>query len=111
MSEAQSGFFSTIAKFAKTYLTKSYLKKIAPLLLKSIGIKTTGFYVWITTVGLKKAVDFAYPYIVKYSYLWDRKKIDKRNEEELKKNETNGATSDEKVKDELDFVNGNKPKS
>lgn len=110
MSEAQKGFFSTVAKFLKTYLTKSYLKKAAPLLLKSIGIKSTNLYVWITTVGLKKLVDFAYPYIVKYSYLWDRKKIDKKNLEELKKNETNGASSEEKIKDELDFLNGNKPK-
>ena len=56
MSEAQKGFFSTVARFLKTYLTKSYLKKAAPLLLKSIGIKSTNFYVWITTVGLKKRV-------------------------------------------------------
>ena len=111
MSEAQKGFFSSVVKFAKTYLTKSYIKKAAPHLLKSIGIKSTNFYVWITTVGLKKLVDWAYPYIVKYSYIWDRKNIDKKNLEELKANETNGATTDEKIKDELDFLNGNKPNS
>lgn len=106
MSEAQKGFWSQIVEFIKPYLTKTYLKQLAPLFLKSIGVKASGFYIWLTTVGLKKFVNWAYPWIVKFTYLWDRSAINKKNEKKLEENKTNGATSDEKVKDELDFLNG-----
>lgn len=87
----------------------SAIKKYAPSLLLWIGIRANGFYLWITTVALKKAWKELEPCLAKLAYLWDRSAIDKKNIKELEKNETNGATSNEKIKDELDFLNGGEP--
>lgn len=111
MSEAQQGFWSKLFRFAKTYLTKEAMRKAASFLLLKIGARASGFYLWATTKGLSTAwKKYGEPFFSKLTYKLDRKKIDDANLLKLKENETNGATSDEKIKDELDFLNGNKPK-
>jgi hypothetical protein len=107
MEKAQ-GFWSKWAGILKGYLSSETLKKTAPLLLAKIGVKASGFYVWATTVALKKILNWGYPYVIKLGKIWDRARIDRKNLKELEKNETNGATSDEKVQDELNLLNGNK---
>lgn len=81
-------------------------KAIGKYILKVIG--STNAYLFLVTTLLKRFWKWAYPNLKKVFYLWDRKDIDNENIKKLEENETNGATSDEKVKDELDFLNGNK---
>lgn len=112
MSEAQQGFWSKAWKVLKPYMSKATMKKAASFLLTKIGINPAGVYLWLTTTAMVKSwKKYGEPFFNKLTYKLDRKKIDDANLAKLKENETNGATSSEKIEDELDFLNGNKPKS
>ncbi len=86
------------------------IKKYAPQLAMKVFGKTGGLYTWVARLGLKKAWKEIKPYAVEAIYKLHRTIVNKKNIKELEKNETNGATSSEKAEDELNFLNGNKPK-
>lgn len=111
MSQAQQGFWSRVWKALKPYMSKATMKKAASFLLTKIGINPSGLYLWFTANAMNKAwKKYGQPFFDRLTYKLDRKKIDDANLAKLKENETNGATSEEKISDELDFLNGNKPK-
>lgn len=86
------------------------IKKYAPQIAMKIFGKAGGLYTWFVSVVLKKTWKEVKPSVIEIIYKIHRTIVDKKNIKELEKNETNGATSNEKVQDELDFLNGTKPK-
>lgn len=102
-------FWLKFVEHLKISIPLATKKYITPMIIKALGV-SGGFYTWLVNTVLKVGWQKAKPYTMEFLYKIQRSITDKKNLKKLKENESNGATSNEKIEDELDFLNGNKPK-
>ena len=106
---AIGGYFkSFLLKLSVKLLGNAATKALGRFLLSLVGM-SGGLYTWFATVQLKKLWKWLYPILKAAVYTIDQKPIDDANIKELEKNKTDGATLNEKIKDETNFLNGSKP--
>ena len=94
---------------AKILLLKPMIKKfLVSSVLKAVGV-TGGFWAWLVGIFVSKGLKKIGQEITKGAELADAKKEDDENAAKYKKVIDEGGTTDEKIKSELDVLNGGKP--